>query len=60
LCFWPRWCSQVKLYSCRCWIQWAVCPLRFLKLMSQLMQSGRCTCKTLVSRGTYGNVPVSS
>jgi hypothetical protein len=36
LCFRPWRCSEVKLYSCRRWNQRAVCPSRFLKLMSQV------------------------
>jgi hypothetical protein len=34
-CFRHWWSSELNLYSCKRWIQRAVCPSRFLKLMSR-------------------------
>ena len=36
VCSEPWRCSDVKLYSCRCWTHPAVCPSRCLKLISQV------------------------
>lgn len=40
-CFQPWRCSEVRLYSCGCWIQRRVCLSRFLKIMSQV-NAGWC------------------
>jgi hypothetical protein len=60
LCFQPWQCSEVKLYSCRCWIQWAVCPSKLLNLMSQVNAEWSVCSGNLFHRGTYGNVLASS
>jgi hypothetical protein len=36
LCFQPCQCLEVKLYSCKRWIQRTVCSSRFLKLVSHV------------------------